>query len=470
MAIGIAIRIPSALYDFQPATVYVMGDLRPHGRCEARSDFGTFVAKHKRHLTMLAITPSALEATGQEPINPSSLIGGKVNTSQIRLGLGGQNTPLFLDALMASLERMETQEGITLPGNRNTPSMPKREEQGEMPGKTAMDEGVETNTPRPKPLMDERDLSETVYQYTCIQNPSLIGFTGKNVRLDLNKPQDNPEERNPSIPEGLKEQPILNHIKNPDNPTLNVPHIIDDNPGYVPEDSDGSIQGTKPNSPDRSGTNINKPEPRERFVSKEENIGDSAFSNKNPFEHTEAKVPQLKRPESKEPDSRPLKAVTHALAPSQLQEMVTAGHEVKREALPFLHSRPLNSGRVDNVPYVGRDGNGFIVTLEPDGLGKLNIHLNLDNGSINVEINVSNDSTKNLIESNIRHIVDSLLKEGLSVGGLSVQLDSGRWNWDGTHDSQSINPDNSKDIEEVHPTPGPYPSRYAMRGLINIFV
>ncbi len=77
--------------------------------------------------------------------------------------------------------------------------------------------------------------------------------------------------------------------------------------------------------------------------------------------------------------------------------------------------------------YLSKDGRNFIVSLEPEGLGKLNIHLHLQNGSLNVNINVHHDATRVLLQSNIQHILRSLQEEGLNVGGLNVTLHDGRF-------------------------------------------
>lgn len=103
----------------------------------------------------------------------------------------------------------------------------------------------------------------------------------------------------------------------------------------------------------------------------------------------------------------------------------------KHEVLPVIESHSLNT--LDNfskVASITDDGRSFIVALEPEGLGKLNIQLSLDHGFINVKIDVSSSYTKSLIENNIHYIVDLLLRDGLNIGGLSVNLENNnRWSW-----------------------------------------
>jgi len=80
---------------------------------------------------------------------------------------------------------------------------------------------------------------------------------------------------------------------------------------------------------------------------------------------------------------------------------------------------------IDNTVAIMKGSNRLAVTLEPDGLGKLNINLSLDKGIINAHFNVADDSARNLISNNMQQIMHSLAKDGLSVGGFSVSLREG---------------------------------------------
>ncbi|HET6515438.1 MAG TPA: flagellar hook-length control protein FliK [Thermodesulfovibrionales bacterium] len=80
----------------------------------------------------------------------------------------------------------------------------------------------------------------------------------------------------------------------------------------------------------------------------------------------------------------------------------------------------------DNRVYVMKDSNTLAVTLEPEGLGKLNINLSLDRGIVNAQINVSDSAVRGLIEKNVEQIIHSLLNEGIAVGGFSVSLRDGQ--------------------------------------------
>jgi hypothetical protein len=146
----------------------------------------------------------------------------------------------------------------------------------------------------------------------------------------------------------------------------------------------------------------------------------------------------------------------------------------KHEAFPLTESHSLNT--LDNfskVASIAKDGKSFIVALEPEGLGKLNIQLSLDQGFINVKINVSSNATKTLIENNIHYIVDLLLKDGLNIGGLSVNLENNnRWNWD-DESQRSTNSSktglNVNTLEKLYLAKALDPYRHITEGVISIF-
>jgi hypothetical protein len=86
-------------------------------------------------------------------------------------------------------------------------------------------------------------------------------------------------------------------------------------------------------------------------------------------------------------------------------------------------ARPSGSTQMlDNIVYVIKGSSKLGVSVNHEVLGKLNINLNMDKGILNVHINAAEKVTREFIENNIQHIVDSLSKEGVSVGGFSVGL------------------------------------------------
>jgi flagellar hook-length control protein FliK len=119
----------------------------------------------------------------------------------------------------------------------------------------------------------------------------------------------------------------------------------------------------------------------------------------------------------------------------------------------------------ENNISILKDGDQLAVKLEPDGLGKININLSLDNGKIHAQINVQDSSTKNLIENNMREIVDTLVKEGLTVGGFSVSLNNGDA---GKQMVEHVWKDKGKG-PGTSPAPGSVADKTAVMGLVNIY-
>ncbi|MBI5098478.1 MAG: flagellar hook-length control protein FliK [Nitrospirae bacterium] len=98
---------------------------------------------------------------------------------------------------------------------------------------------------------------------------------------------------------------------------------------------------------------------------------------------------------------------------SKLAEAISSGNA----------SRPPGANQaLDNIVYVIKGNSKLGVSVEHDILGKLNINLSMEKGMLNVHINTSGKIAREFIENNINYIVDSLAKDGLSVGGFSVGL------------------------------------------------
>jgi hypothetical protein len=67
------------------------------------------------------------------------------------------------------------------------------------------------------------------------------------------------------------------------------------------------------------------------------------------------------------------------------------------------------------------------ISLEPAGLGKLDIELNLNQDRLQGQIMVNDNAGKQLIEQNLPQLLSDLAREGLQVGGFTVSLkDQGR--------------------------------------------
>ncbi len=92
-------------------------------------------------------------------------------------------------------------------------------------------------------------------------------------------------------------------------------------------------------------------------------------------------------------------------------------------------TRPSGFAEVlDNIIYVIKSSNKLDVSIEHDSLGKLNINLSMERGMLNVQINTSERMVRELIENNLQYIMDSLIGDGVSIGGFSVSLKDKREN------------------------------------------
>ena len=124
------------------------------------------------------------------------------------------------------------------------------------------------------------------------------------------------------------------------------------------------------------------------------------------------------------------------------------------------------SNAFDHAVTIMKDGNRLAVQLDHSGLGKLDINLSLDKGTVNAHINVADDATKKIIENNMQQIVNSILGEGVSVGGFSVSLRQQR-NWDGSNQYQQNETRQSSNAGEP---PVVSSSNNVAHGLVNIFI
>lgn len=116
--------------------------------------------------------------------------------------------------------------------------------------------------------------------------------------------------------------------------------------------------------------------------------------------------------------------------------------------------------------FVNANGNRIAVTLEPEGLGKLNINLSLNQGLVNAHIQAADPAAKNLLETNMHEILNTLMKEGVAVGGFSVSLRQGEA---GGADEQRFGEDTAaRSNEQTLSTQ--QVSKHDITGRINLFV
>ncbi|WP_040334233.1 flagellar hook-length control protein FliK [Candidatus Magnetobacterium casense] len=161
-------------------------------------------------------------------------------------------------------------------------------------------------------------------------------------------------------------------------------------------------------------------------------------------------------------DSSSLSSV-HANTPKSSFHAVTGNESVAK-------SQRLLQINDTTFSVLRKSDNSLEIRVEPDGIGKLDIGLSVDKGVVHAQISATDPAGKELLEKNLRHILDALAKEGISVGGFSVSLKDRReeLSKDGK-DTQNGDAAESAAVEAKSsgkPTPVNY---YKNNGKINIF-
>jgi flagellar hook-length control protein FliK len=103
------------------------------------------------------------------------------------------------------------------------------------------------------------------------------------------------------------------------------------------------------------------------------------------------------------------------------------------------------------------------VSLEPEGMGKIDIELTLDRGLINAQINASEIIGKEIIERNLYAILSSLIDEGLNIGSFSISLRKGQGEMNGNNREET-----SKTLPAIKPVQTPF--ALSQNRIISIFV
>jgi Flagellar hook-length control protein FliK len=102
------------------------------------------------------------------------------------------------------------------------------------------------------------------------------------------------------------------------------------------------------------------------------------------------------------------------------------------------------------------------VSVEPEGIGKLDIHLNFDKGTLHTQINVSQNMVRDLLREQSGQIMATLLQEGLNVGSFSVSLRGGGAGWNQQQQGPVFaGPSEEKEDNPVHGSG---------HGLVSIFI
>ncbi len=126
---------------------------------------------------------------------------------------------------------------------------------------------------------------------------------------------------------------------------------------------------------------------------------------------------------------------------------------------------------IEKIIYVAKGNNRLGVTIENETVGRLNINVSLNKGIINVHINAADNATREFVQGNIQHIVDSLAKSGVSVGGFSVGLRNHKGG-EGSENRYAYDNGRGFDVDGRHENAYPEPIGNAARsgtGMVSVF-
>lgn len=79
----------------------------------------------------------------------------------------------------------------------------------------------------------------------------------------------------------------------------------------------------------------------------------------------------------------------------------------------------------DKILQLVHEGNRVTFSVEPEGIGRVDISLRVEDGALHALVRVADESTRNLFGNNVHSLVDALSREGLSIAGFHVSLRNG---------------------------------------------
>ena len=98
---------------------------------------------------------------------------------------------------------------------------------------------------------------------------------------------------------------------------------------------------------------------------------------------------------------------------------------------------------------IGQDKAEMVINLKPDHLGKLTLKVATENGIVTAQMVAENQQVKQIIESNLNVLRDSLEKQGITVQQFSVSVGQDSWNKGFNQDSQKNSSKNFKANQNI---------------------
>ena len=119
-------------------------------------------------------------------------------------------------------------------------------------------------------------------------------------------------------------------------------------------------------------------------------------------------------------------------APDEAGASVGSSNEIPEARSAAGYSRVSESVMkqvMDNIAMnarviIGDDKSEMVMSLKPDSLGKLSLKVVSENGIINAEFIAENQQVKEILESNMQMLKDSLERQGIPLEGFSVSVGS----------------------------------------------
>jgi flagellar hook-length control protein FliK len=121
--------------------------------------------------------------------------------------------------------------------------------------------------------------------------------------------------------------------------------------------------------------------------------------------------------------------ITQQSQPFKVGESLEAGNIILKTGTGKNHGPAFASNFLENretslqgFTIKNHDASSMAVTLEPEGLGKINIELKMNQDQIQGHIVVHEPTGKDLIESQLPNLLSDMTREGLQIGQFTVSL------------------------------------------------
>ena len=112
-------------------------------------------------------------------------------------------------------------------------------------------------------------------------------------------------------------------------------------------------------------------------------------------------------------------------------KVVLSNNQTEVQKADFTMPQPVKSAEVVNQVVeqakviIGQDKSEMVIQLKPDHLGKLELKVVTEQGIVAAKFIAESHQVKEIIETNMQLLKDSLQKQGISVDSVSVQVGNG---------------------------------------------